>query len=74
MPLRCLFYCHLSHGNLALLGFFAKDDKEDRKFLLEHLGIEGVESVQSALFTLRHPWWFKGKHTSQQEREGDSRF
>ena len=71
MPLRRLFYCHLAHGNFALLGFYAKDDKEDQKFLLEHLGIEGIESV---LFVLRHPWWFKGKPNSQQLKEGDSRF
>ena len=71
MPLRRLFYCHLSHGNFALLGFFAKDDKEDQKFLLEHLGIEGIESV---LFALRHPWWFKSKPTAEQTRTGDPRF
>jgi ABC-type cobalamin/Fe3+-siderophores transport system ATPase subunit len=71
MPLRRLFFCHLAHGNFALLGFFAKNDKGDQKFLLDHLGIEGIESV---LFVLRHPWWFKGKPTAQQQREGDSRF
>jgi predicted ATPase len=71
MPLRRLFYCHLAHGNFGLLGFFAKKDKEDQKFLLEQLGIEGIESV---LFVLRHPWWFKGKPNTKQAAEGDPRF
>jgi predicted ATPase len=70
-PLRRFFYCHLIHGNFALLAFFARQDKESKKFLAEHMGVEGIESV---LFVLRNPWWFKGKPNAIMKAEGDPRF
>jgi predicted ATPase len=70
-PLRRLVYCHLAHSNYVLLAYFAKEDAGSRKFLLEHLGIDGIESV---LFILRNPWWFKGKPNAIMKAEGDPRF
>jgi len=70
-PLRRFFYCHLIHGNFALLAFFAREDMAAKKFLADHMGVEGIESV---LFVLRNPWWFKGKPNAIMKAEGDPRF
>ena len=70
-PLRRFFYCHLMHGNFALLAFFAREDRAAKKFLADHMGVEGIESV---LFVLRNPWWFKGKPNAIMKAEGDPRF
>ncbi len=71
MPLRRLFFCHTAHGNYALMAYFAKDEIAARKFLSEQMGIEGIESI---LFVLRNPWWFKGRPNSKMLRDGDPRF
>lgn len=70
-PLRRFFYCHLMHGNFALLAFFAREDKAAKKFLADHMDVDGIESV---LFVLRNPWWFKGKPNAIMKAEGDPRF
>jgi len=70
-PLRRFFYCHLIHGNFALLAFFAREDNAAKKFLAEHMGVDGIESV---LLVLRNPWWFKGKPNAAMKAEGDPRF
>lgn len=71
MPLRRLFFCHSVHSNYVLLAYFAEGDVNARKFLAEQMGIEGIESI---LFVLRNPWWFKGKPNAKMLRDGDSRF
>lgn len=70
-PLRRLFYCHNAHSHYVLLAYFAKEDPEARRFLFEQMGIEGIEST---LFVLRTPWWFKGKPTAVMKKDGDPRF
>jgi predicted ATPase len=71
MPLRRLFFCHSVHSNYVLMAYFAKGDSVARKFLIDQMGIKGIESV---LFVLRNPWWFKGKPNSKMQNEGDPRF
>ncbi|MDP2897331.1 MAG: AAA family ATPase [bacterium] len=63
--LRRLFYAQTLHGQFALIAFFMKatGGDEDRKFLRDHLQIEGLDSV---LFALRRPPW---RHSG-----GDPRF
>lgn len=62
-PLRPLFYARPIHSQFVLLAFFLKEEKETRQFLLDHLGIEGLDSV---LFVMNEPPW--------KSREGDERF
>jgi predicted ATPase len=65
--LRRLFYAQNLHGQFALLAFFMESDfasTDDRRFLREHLQIDGLDSV---LFALREPPW-------QRTRGGDARF
>lgn len=71
MPLRRLFFCHSVHSNYVLMAYFAKGDVGARKFLAEQMGIEGIESI---LFVLRNPWWFKGRPTAKMQKDGDPRF
>lgn len=57
--IRPLFYAKPFHSQFVLLAFFLKEqgDKEQR-FLREHLGIEGLDSVH---FVMRKPSWAKSK-------------
>jgi len=61
--LRPLFYARLVHSQFVLLSFFSERDEEATQFLLNYLGIEGLESV---LFVMKQPPW--------KSKEGDSRF
>ncbi|MFA6444196.1 MAG: AAA family ATPase [Sterolibacterium sp.] len=64
--LRRLFYAQTLHGQFALIAFFmnaADDSEEDKKFLREHLQIDGLDSV---LFALKRPPW--------KRQGGDPRF
>ena len=70
-PLRRLVYCHPAHSHYVLLAYFAKRDATASEFLAQQMGIEGIEST---LFVLRNPWWFKGKPTPVMRAEGDPRF
>jgi predicted ATPase len=62
-PLRPLFYARPIHSQFVLLAFFLKHEEETTKFLREHLGIEGLDSI---LFVMNEPPW--------SSREGDPRF
>jgi predicted ATPase len=64
--LRRLFYARTLHGQFALLAFFMESSTEDRRFLRQHLQIEGLDSV---LFALKRPPWATNAKTG-----GDSRF
>ncbi|HBC3583247.1 TPA: AAA family ATPase [Vibrio parahaemolyticus] len=57
--IRPLFYAKPHHSQFVLLAFFlsAKDSAE-KAFLLEHLGIEGLDSIH---FVMRQPGWAKQK-------------
>ena len=61
--LRPLFYARLVHSQFVLLSFFSEYDEEVVQFLLDYLGVEGLESV---LFVMKQPPW--------KSKEGDSRF
>lgn len=64
--LRRLFYAQTLHGQFALIAFFMEADataEDDRKFLRDHLQIEGLDSV---LFALKEPPW--------KRKGGDARF
>ena len=66
--LRRLFYAETLHGQFALLAFFmapGKDAEDDRRFLRDHLQIEGLDSV---LFALKRPPW------AGNNKDGDKRF
>lgn len=64
--LRRLFYAQTLHGQFALIAFFmeaANGSDDDRRFLREHLQIDGLDSV---LFALKQPPWNR--------KGGDPRF
>jgi hypothetical protein len=64
--LRRLFYAETLHGQFALIAFFmtpGDDAENDRRFLREHLQIDGLDSV---LFALKRPPW--------RRKGGDPRF
>jgi predicted ATPase len=63
LPLRPLFFAQHIHSQFVLLAFFLEQDQEMLKFLDEHLGITGLDSV---LFVMKEPPW--------KSREGDPRF
>jgi len=68
-PLRPLFQAKLHHSQFALLAFYATHDEEAQKFLKEEFRIEGFDS---ALFSLREPYWRQSK--TSKNRKGDARF
>lgn len=70
-PLRKLFLAKPHHSQFALLAFYATQDKEATQFLLDEFGIKGIDSV---LFSIRQPYWDKGKTTKKKRESGDSRF
>ncbi len=63
LPLRPLFFAQHIHSQFVLLSFFLEQDAEALKFLDEHLGITGLDSV---LFVMKEPPW--------KSNEGDERF
>ncbi|WP_351077902.1 ATP-binding protein [Shewanella sp. CAL98-MNA-CIBAN-0140] len=68
--LRRFFYCRDVHSFFVLLAFLVDDDPSCKK-LLDKLDIEKLESV---LFCLKKPYWFKNKPNDIMLAEGDSRF
>ncbi len=61
--LRPLFYARLVHSQFVLLSFFSEYDAGTAQFLLDYLGIEGLEAI---LFVMKQPPW--------PSKEGDPRF
>ncbi|MEN4880439.1 AAA family ATPase [Pantoea agglomerans] len=57
--IRPLFYAKPHHSQFVLLAFFLSEhDSAEKKFLREHLGIEGLDSIH---FVMRQPGWAKQK-------------
>jgi predicted ATPase len=68
--LRRLFYCRNVHSQFVLLAYLLKEDTECRRILTD-LGIEELESV---LFVLKQPYWYKTDLAEEILRDGDNRF
>jgi predicted ATPase len=68
--LRRFFYCRDVHSFFVLLAFLVDDDPAC-KALLKKLDIKGIDSV---LFCLKKPYWFKNKPSDVMKSEGDARF
>ncbi|MFT6835015.1 MAG: putative ATPase [Francisellaceae bacterium] len=68
--LRRFFYCRDVHSFFVLLAFLVDDDPAC-KALLKKLDIKGIDSV---LFCLKKPYWFKNKPSEIMQAEGDARF
>ncbi|EGR0728033.1 AAA family ATPase [Vibrio cholerae] len=67
---RRFFYCRDVHSFFVLLAFLVDDDPAC-KDILNDLGIQSLDSV---LFCLKKPYWYKSKPTQIMEEEGDPRF
>jgi len=68
--LRRFFYCRDEHSFFVLLAFLVDDDSAS-KAIIDKLGITSLDSV---LFCLKKPYWFKGKPNDIMLKEGDPRF
>ena len=68
--MRRLFYCRTVHSQFVLLAYLIKDDEECRR-ILSDLNIEELDSV---LFVLKRPYWFKTNMSEEILTEGDERF
>ncbi len=62
--IRPLFYAKPFHSQFVLLAFFLsdQDNKKEKTFLREHLGIEGLDSVH---FVMRKPTSWGNKKTDE---------
>ena len=63
-----LFYALPIHSQFVLLAFLIQQSDDVREFLLNHLGIDPDEGIESILFVLRQPPW------KSNALEGDPRF
>lgn len=68
--LRRLFYCRNVHSQFVLLAYLLKEDSECRRILTD-LGIQELDSV---LFVLKQPYWYKNDLAEEVVRDGDNRF
>jgi predicted ATPase len=68
--IRRFFYCRDVHSFFVLLAFLV-DNEKSSKDLLEKLNIKALESV---LFVLKRPYWYKGNPSEIMLAEGDERF
>lgn len=58
--IRPLFYAKPYHSQFVLLAFFlSKQDSQEKAFLREHLGIEGLDSIH---FVMRRAGWTRQKN------------
>lgn len=61
--IRPLFYAKPYHSQFVLLAFFLSDKESiERQFILDHLGIESLDSVH---FILRKPNWAKSQNINE---------
>lgn len=68
--MRRLFYCRTAYSQFVLLAYLLKDDEECQR-ILSDLNIEALDSV---LFILKRPYWFKTDLSDEVLRDGDNRF
>jgi len=68
--LRRFFYCRDVHSFFVLLAFLVDDDPACKN-LLKKLDIKKLDSV---IFCLKKPYWFKSKPSEIMLKEGDPRF
>ncbi len=68
--MRRLFYCRTVHSQFVLLAYLLKDDEECKRILSDL----NIESLDSALFVLKRPYWFKTDLSDEVLRDGDNRF
>lgn len=68
--IRRFFYCRDVHSFFVLLAFLVDNDSACKE-LLEQLNIASLDSV---LFCLKKPYWYKGKPSDVMREEGDPRF
>jgi len=68
--MRRLFYCRAVHSQFVLLAYLLKEDPECQR-ILKNLNVESLDSV---LFVLKRPYWFKRDLSSAVLRDGDNRF
>lgn len=68
--MRRLFYCRNVHSQFVLLAYLLKENPECRRILTD-LGIEELESV---LFILKRPYWYKTDLAEEILTDGDNRF
>ena len=68
--IRRFFYCRDVHSFFVLLAFLVDEDPAC-KDILDNLGIRSLDSV---LFCLKKPYWYKNKPSKIMEEEGDPRF
>jgi len=68
--IRRFFYCREVHSFFVLLAFLV-DDETASKELLKKLHIKTLDSV---LFVLKKPYWYKGRPSEIMLAEGDERF
>jgi predicted ATPase len=69
--LRPLFQAKPHHSQFALLAFYATHDEPAQKYLADEFRIEGFDS---ALFSLRAPYWNQSKPSTGRSNRGDPRF
>ncbi|WP_129123910.1 AAA family ATPase [Veronia nyctiphanis] len=68
--MRRFFYCRDVHSFFVLLAFLVDDDPACK----EILGRLGIKSLDSVLFCLKKPYWFKNKPSQIMLDDGDHRF
>ncbi|MBP0609743.1 MULTISPECIES: AAA family ATPase [Burkholderia] len=69
--IRPLFLAEDWHSQFVLLAFYSKRDPEIDKFLKSQFGITGLESV---LFALNEPYWYKKEPSPEVRARGDERY
>lgn len=69
--IRPLFLAEDWHSQFVLLSFYSKEDEEIATFLRNQLGITALESV---LFVLNQPHWYKKDPSSVVKQRGDGRY
>ncbi len=68
--MRRLFYCRTVHSQFVLLAYLLKDDEECKR-ILSDLNIEELDSV---LFVIKRPYWYKPDMSEEILSNGDNRF
>jgi predicted ATPase len=68
--MRRLFFCRAVHSQFVLLAYLINEDEESRR-VLSNLNIRRLDS---ALFVLKRPYWFKPDMSEEVLTNGDNRF